>query len=151
MKTCIECGTTKEYSDFYKNKIISDGHAGVCKECHKERMKKRRHKKAQDPKWAEAERARTREKFHRLYSSGLTHTKSGVPANLRRAVNTMVSRAVKAGILIKPDQCSSCGRTDKRIEGHHSDYTKPLEVEWLCSTCHKRVHLVPKHLTSKPR
>jgi hypothetical protein len=43
--------------------------------------------------------------------------------------------AVKLGIIIKPATCSKCGVTCE-VEGHHSDYDKPLEVEWLCKYCH---------------
>lgn len=35
-----------------------------------------------------------------------------------------------------------CG-TDKNVHGHHHDYSKPLDVEWLCSTCHGIEHRKP--------
>jgi len=49
----------------------------------------------------------------------------------RKAVQT----AVRRGLLVKPEECSSCG-TRGRIEAHHADYSKPLDVEWLCHRCH---------------
>lgn len=47
--------------------------------------------------------------------------------------------AVKGGILIKPLLCEICGE-NKPLQGHHEDYTKPLEVKWLCRTCHCQQH-----------
>ena len=44
---------------------------------------------------------------------------------------------VKMGHIIKPKQCE-CG--NKKVEGHHSDYSKPLQVIWLCRSCHANLH-----------
>lgn len=47
-----------------------------------------------------------------------------------------VHRALKEGRLVKPSACSACGAEAKYIDGHHHDYDKPLEVIWLCRSCH---------------
>jgi hypothetical protein len=52
---------------------------------------------------------------------------------------TIANRAVKAGTLVRAEKCSQCGASGN-IEGHHPDYTKPLEVIWLCKNCHSHVH-----------
>ena len=47
-----------------------------------------------------------------------------------------VLSAIRLGALVRPSQCSKCGGRGKRIEAHHEDYGKPLNVVWLCSVCH---------------
>jgi hypothetical protein len=37
------------------------------------------------------------------------------------------------------DRCEHCGST-KRLNMHHPDYSKPLEVVTLCVPCHEKVH-----------
>jgi hypothetical protein len=39
------------------------------------------------------------------------------------------------GLLIRPLHCERCLKESKP-DAHHEDYTKPLEVKWLCRTCH---------------
>lgn len=50
-----------------------------------------------------------------------------------------VTDAVRSGKLIRPENCSLCGMIGK-IEGHHADYSKPLEVIWVCRKCHMAIH-----------
>jgi hypothetical protein len=40
----------------------------------------------------------------------------------------------------KADSCQDCKRTT-RLSAHHEDYSNPLEVVWLCSSCHKLRHI----------
>lgn len=32
--------------------------------------------------------------------------------------------------------CEKCGKTEG-VQGHHADYSKPLDVRWLCRTCYR--------------
>lgn len=62
--------------------------------------------------------------------------------DLKAIAREKVRQALEHGILVKPKSCSSlvCEGDYKRIEAHHPDYTKPLQVVWLCTVCHSRVH-----------
>ncbi len=63
---------------------------------------------------------------------------------IRHNARKQVSLAVREGILIRPDHCPRCGEPEQRfrngrtnIEGHYHDYSKPLDVEWMCRACHR--------------
>lgn len=49
--------------------------------------------------------------------------------------------AIHKGEIIKPEYCEVCG-DDGLIVGHHEDYSKPLNVKWLCLNCHNEIHKV---------
>jgi ribosomal protein S27AE len=34
--------------------------------------------------------------------------------------------------------CEVCG--EKKVEAHHDDYDKPLDVRWLCPAHHAETH-----------
>jgi hypothetical protein len=49
-----------------------------------------------------------------------------------------VRSRVRRGTLV-PGPCAQCGSTEQ-IHAHHEDYSRPLDVAWLCMPCHKAVH-----------
>jgi len=60
---------------------------------------------------------------------------------LQQKCRTIYQRALIRGMLLRPKQCSQCLMVPRRtLEGHHPDYSKPLEVIWLCHKCHRTLH-----------
>jgi ribosomal protein S27AE len=59
-------------------------------------------------------------------------------ANARAHANTAVRRGT-----LKRKPCEVCGDADS--VKHHDDYSKPLEVRWLCRKCHKAHHAAHGH------
>ena len=55
--------------------------------------------------------------------------------------HNLTEQAILKGILIR-QPCEVCGETGNfvdgrsRVQAHHDDYTKPLEVRWLCQQHH---------------
>lgn len=60
----------------------------------------------------------------------------------KRKANQIVNKAVKEGRLKKPLSCKKCKKVNK-IVGHHDDYSRPLDVTWVCESCHMKIHYKP--------
>lgn len=53
----------------------------------------------------------------------------------------LVRAEVDAGRMTRAP-CEVCG--EAKTHGHHDDYTKPLQVRWLCRKCHDAHHTKEK-------
>ena len=51
----------------------------------------------------------------------------------------LAKQAVKWGFLKKSKRCEAC-KKERKIISHHKDYSKPLEVTWLCYSCHAKLN-----------
>jgi hypothetical protein len=49
----------------------------------------------------------------------------------------LLNYAIRMG-MIKRGKCEVCGKSN--AQGHHEDYSKPLEVVWLCPIHHTEHH-----------
>ena len=52
-----------------------------------------------------------------------------------------LNQGIRMGRIIKPKTCDKCKEIGY-IHGHHPDYSMPLEVEWLCASCHQLTHIM---------
>ena len=143
-KNCNKC--LKELpvdTGFYAND-------GTCKECRKERVKQNRLDKIEyyraydNARANRPDRVQARKDYAKTPEGIIAGNKaknSYTDRNKKkRWVTNAVNNAVRDGKLIKPCACQSCGKVKSRIEGHHNDYDRPLDVTWMCSLCHRKWH-----------
>lgn len=57
---------------------------------------------------------------------------------LKNKIRSMTRAAIQRGELVR-GSCRDCGEV--RVEAHHFDFSKHLEVIWLCKEHHKAEHL----------
>lgn len=53
--------------------------------------------------------------------------------------NGLLNYHVKRGNIVKPQSCQICSEV-RKLESHHHDYKKPLDIIWICIPCHKAIH-----------
>lgn len=58
---------------------------------------------------------------------------------LENAARKYLWECIKKGRIVRPSICEECKRECKP-QGHHPDYSKKLEVRWLCRACHLKMH-----------
>jgi hypothetical protein len=136
MKLCGQCGEVKTLDSFYSypKKDTTKGYDRVCKDCRKRNVKVRRRI---DPAIRERDNERNRTTERQQHIRGIAREWNKKHPDGYRAHN-VVSNALRDGKLIK-GACAVCGST-QRVHAHHSDYAKPLDVEWLCPLHHHRMH-----------
>ena len=62
-----------------------------------------------------------------------------------RARNDLARAIIAGGVIIK--NCYVCGKSAD--EAHHEDYSKPLDVIWLCTKHHKEYHKLKRQKSLK--
>ena len=134
---------------------MTDGYLGRCKTCHKAEIHKNYLRRMSDPEWKDAERIRQLMKARRQREAkGIpflgTYKRSkiyDVPWPLRnpekRKAQTKVGNAIRDKKLFK-QPCEKCG--NEKVEAHHDDYSKPLDVRWLCKKHHVEHHMQMRRL-----
>lgn len=145
-KTCRKCNATLSIDSFRRrlSNGVSYWRETTCREC--ERAASRMHRLKNIEKYL----AQSKEYYYKnkkrliagMYEYRKKH-KEYMREYLKKERNKTIARlevryALAAGRLIsKP--CEKCGRID-RIHAHHTDYSKPLDVTWLCFKHHADIH-----------
>jgi hypothetical protein len=154
-KLCFKCNIVKPLSEFYKHPQMADGRLGKCKECTKKDTSKREAMLSKVPEWKEKELARHREKSSRARACGKVSSREICNKGQRawyqrnkekKYAHGCVSNALKSGKLTR-QPCEVCN--EPRVQAHHDDYSKPLDVKWLCVKHHAERHIELNRLNRK--
>lgn len=145
MKTCKKCLRILNVSEFYRHKQMGDGYLSFCKDCVKERISVHRGEnleriRAYDRKRGRSDHRleRTKENSRRYRKEKRGYVRAWEKRNPhKKKSNNTLHGAIRSGKIIRLP-CEVCG--NKKSEGHHFDYSKPLEVRWLCRKHHGEVH-----------
>ena len=124
-KECRSCVRIQPSSHFRPK-------TAVCHGCDLARQKKWRD---QHPGFSvEGNRKHRKANAQRLYLEHLARIRREPEKTKARKA---VRRALESGRLVR-QACGRCG--NHKAEAHHPDYSKPLEIEWLCRKCHAAEH-----------
>lgn len=126
---CKSCERHLCANDFYAS------NSSRCKECVKARVK---HRARTNPAVQEYDRARAKTP-DRKHRARLITKRWREENPVGYAAQTAVSNAVRDGRLAKLP-CVFCNAPN--VHAHHRDYSKPLDVIWLCPKCHHRLHAI---------
>ena len=131
MKTCCKCQQEKSENDFYINRKLGRV-SGYCKVCFSKTGRAWHHKNKSI--------SNSRRKELRLINTEKEKARNAKRRNdPKRIVSRTLYNAVQRGEIIRPNHCEKCGNIGK-IHGHHFDYEKPFDVNWLCFDCHMNEH-----------
>jgi ribosomal protein S27AE len=133
-KKCFKCGTVKLLSEFYKHPQMGDGHLNKCKECTKVDVSINYSENREYYMEYERERAQRKERKKAAIRYQRKRRKKYPEKYIAYCA---VNNAVRDGRL-KKEKCEKCGDVD--TQAHHDDYSKPLDVRWLCRKCHLDEH-----------
>lgn len=146
MKTCKRCEKSLPLESFHKHSGFKDGRRTTCKDCANAEMRKyyaanreshletcRNWQKNNQDKVAlyQKRHRRRKSKSDNLY-------KANHPVRVR--AQKKLNYAVFKGEVKREESCQVCGCSDKKTEAHHYDYDKPLQVIWVCTSCHGWIH-----------
>ncbi len=134
-RRCSKCSGIKEISLFRKDGKIKGGKVFKhfwCRECESIEKKKWKLEHPDSYKISYQRNHRNRIKSASIY-------RKNNPEKMK-AYNYLNNRIINGSIQKKP--CEICGSI--KSEAHHDDYSKPLDVRWLCPSHHKKLHIKMK-------
>jgi len=127
LKHCTWCKVDKEYTEFRHDKSRKGGFSNRCKTCDNLNRLKYPERKGRSTK----RYLQMKEKIKALNNE----YKKKYPERIK--AHGIYRKALKQGLIVKKP-CQECG--NPKSMGHHEDYSKPLEVWWLCARHHRLWH-----------
>lgn len=146
MKKCTTCGLVLSLGEFYKRPDRPCGVISSCKKCASKKYKNYRQRTLEELRSYDRDRNRLphrkkalKENENRYYEKHKISVKQRIGREPEKHLAVVAVRdALRDGYLVKKP-CERCGTT-KAIHAHHEDYSRPLDVVWLCRTHHGERH-----------
>ncbi len=149
---CPRCSIDKTIDEFSFRKDTNK-YKNICKacDCLRNKVWRQEHvleEKLRRKRYNKSHREKIREYYREWYSkNGRTRSEDylGIIGDWKKRnpekvkASQIVNKAIKDGKISKSKFCYDCKRKTS-LSGHHLDYSRPLEVLWLCSSCHKLRH-----------
>lgn len=139
-KQCVKCACVKPLEDFYSRACRSDGKESRCKECIKADVRANRNRSADATRAADRARARNAGRYAATKAINLKW-RAAHPD--RAAAQSKLQHAVRKG-RITPWPVCAIPECDCKPVAHHPDYSRPLDVVWLCPPHHQQAHALVK-------
>ena len=138
MKRCFKCEKWLPRSAFYRHKSMADGLLGKCKVCARADARAHRSINIIDI------RAKDRARGFRGKPTHAADYKAKHPE--RRAAQVALNNAIRDGRVAPWPVCALPECSDEP-EAHHTDYSDPLTVVWICPAHHKQAHALARAST----
>lgn len=137
IKTCIRCKEEKPYKFFNNSINTKDKKDYYCKLCRKE-VKRAEYQKNKE-RYKNFGKVYRKTERGKLVSKKVTE-KMKIKYPEKTKARNLLNASIIKGVIQKPNTCESCTKVVK-VCGHHDDYSKPLDVRWLCYPCHTEWHM----------
>ena len=132
---CPACKRLLPETSYYKSKRTWNGITSQCRNCHIRGSIRTRDTENSKRLGRESMRRQRKINPEKFRAREREYSKNGRPKDIRYYARLCLNNALRGGIIQKPKVCEKCNK-EKKLTGHHEDYMKPLEVEWLCYGCH---------------
>jgi len=112
-RVCSRCGVEKLLSEYFRNQRSKGGYLQFCKKCRV------------------------------INNSRKILTKSLLDYRKRNPEKAFAQKIVRRKAIFSESTkqtCAICNASD--VEAHHSDYSRPLLISWLCRKHHLAVHRI---------
>ena len=129
---CKHCNKEKSVKSFSWNNKKMGWRSHTCLDCYNQQQ---RDKRERYPERYKEARKRYYKKNRQIILDKIASYRE--QNSIKRYAQKIVEYAVKRGD-IKKKTCEICG--GKETEAHHDDYSKPLNIKWVCRKCHRRIH-----------
>lgn len=151
LKTCFKCRYIRPLCFFYRHSMMRDGHLNKCIACAKADVIKHRLKNLNRVQAYDRSRAM---QLHRI-AARVEYLKTERGREIirrstlkyqaahpdRRRAHITLGNAIRDGKVVPWPVCA-VPECDCRPQAHHPDYSRPLDVVWLCPAHHRQTHLI---------